>query len=244
MPWTRLLGHLKNISFQCFHNLMRVHYPSPQNSIISLEGSDPAVTPGARSDSVVLTEIDWVCGNVNTQEGKRQHVYLTQYYSSPRGVWLSRTGWCDCLIFSGTLILLHVLNVHPLILDWIIWFNCVGHWLLVMFVHLLIIYFFPKPTFDYYYHELSAFFHDFKYLNLSLLVISSRVPVTIIYYVCNKQQDKWNSKVSERIQSWFHCLRRSSGSNESMRLSQYKWVNHWEWDRMRHWSWFNSSEHK
>lgn len=58
----------------CLHNLMRTPYPSLQNNGVDCD---------TWNDSLVLTEINRLGGNVKTQEGKQQIMYYTEYYHSP-----------------------------------------------------------------------------------------------------------------------------------------------------------------
>lgn len=52
----------------CLHNLMRARSPSLQNSKVNCESANCSVTPDPRRDSLALTEIDQVSGNVNAQQ--------------------------------------------------------------------------------------------------------------------------------------------------------------------------------
>lgn len=77
------------------HNIMRMRYPNLQNADLDVEDNAHNMEPGAWRDAAVMREVDLAGrGPRQTAEGKRQRMYLKNYYNSPAG----SVPWQDAII--------------------------------------------------------------------------------------------------------------------------------------------------
>ena len=70
----------------CLHNLMRIRYPNMQNADIEAAENQDQMNPGAWGNAAVMHEVEQAGrGPRQTAEGKKQIIYLKNYFVSPAG---------------------------------------------------------------------------------------------------------------------------------------------------------------